>query len=77
MYMNYIDRWRIIFQFYIDGASSDDKEHASASFAFKKLLDRDAFVHVIQTNSESYNHFELVELKHANEYVYLYNKKGN
>ncbi|KAI7854438.1 small nuclear RNA activating complex, subunit SNAP43-domain-containing protein [Circinella umbellata] len=61
------DRWRIIFQFYIDGASSDDKEHASASFAFKKLLDRDAFVHVIQTNSESYNHFELVELKHAND----------
>ncbi|KAI9489704.1 small nuclear RNA activating complex, subunit SNAP43-domain-containing protein [Zychaea mexicana] len=59
------DQWRIMFQFYIDGATTylDDKEHASASFAFKRLLENNAFVHVIQTKMETHSFFELEEMK--------------
>ncbi|KAI9256537.1 small nuclear RNA activating complex, subunit SNAP43-domain-containing protein [Phascolomyces articulosus] len=61
------DQWRIMFQFYIDGATSNDKEHANASFAFKQLLDQDAFIHVIQTKMKSPYYAELMEFKSSNQ----------
>ncbi|KAI8149469.1 hypothetical protein BJV82DRAFT_124358 [Fennellomyces sp. T-0311] len=60
------DRWQTMFQFYIAGATGD-KEHASATFAFKQLLDQDAFVHVIQTRLETSSFFEIEEMRSTRE----------